>query len=283
MRVHGARFLMRALGLLVLVSLILAVVGCGGDGGGGGDKDAIAIMKKLPKATETFMFVDMKTMRSDDDLEDLFDSFSDDSGDMGDMFGVKMDDVDFVAFAGEMYVMEGSFDLAEVREALEDSGFEKDDYEGVEIWEAFGFSLVLVDSGCVIMASGTDAEDCVDAIKGKADSLYEDEDVSDDMAKLPGDGLVVVWSGGSEGFITEEGYAGLEATAVSMSKKDADELQMTAMLRFKDAASAGDAMDEVKDDLEENAESEVTNLKVTQDGKYIKATADMEMDEEMFS
>lgn len=274
---------MRAMGLLVLISLILAVVGCGGDGGGGGDKDAIAIMKKLPKSTETFMFVDVKAMRTDDDLEALSDSFSGDSGDMGAMLGVKMDDVDFVAFAGDMYVMEGSFDLAEVREALEDSGFEKDDYEGVEIWEALGFSLVLVDSGCIIMASGTDAEDCVDAIKGKADSLYEGEDVSDDMAKLPGDGLVVVWSGGSEGFITEEGYAGLEATAVSMSKKDADELQMTAMLRFKDAASAGDVMDEIKADLEENAESEVTNLKVTQDGQYIKATADMAMDEEIFS
>ena len=283
MRGQSARFLMRALGLLVLISLILAVVGCGGDGGGGGDKDAIAIMKKLPKGTDSFMFVDMKTMRSDDDLEDLFDSFSEDSGDMGDMFGVKMDDVDFVAFAGEMYVMEGSFDLAEVREALEDSGFEKDDYEGVEIWEAFGFSLVLVDSGCVIMASGTDAEDCVDVIKGKADSLYEDEDVSDDMAKLPGDALVVGWGGGSESLLTDEGYAGLEATAVSMSKKDSDEMQATAVMRFKDAASAKDAMDEVEKDMKEDADSEVSNVKVTQDGMYIKATADMEMDEEMFS
>ncbi len=71
------------------------------------------------------------------------------------------------------------------------------------------------------------------------------------MGKLPGDSLVVAWGGGSEGLLTDEGYAGLEATAISMSKKDADELQMTAIMRFKDAASAGDVMDEIKDDIEE--------------------------------
>ena len=284
MRGRSARFLMRALGLLVLVSLILAMVGCGGDGGGGGDKDAIAIMEKLPKTTETFMFVDIKTMRTDDDLKDMYDSFSEDTGTATMMGGVDMKDVSFFAMSDElMIVMEGSFDLAEMRQALEADGWEKDDYEGVEIWQSYGYSLVLVDSGCIIMASDTDAEDCIDVIKGKADSLYEAADVADDMGKLPGDSLVVMWVGGSEGFITDEGYAGLEATAISMSKKDTDELQATAIMRFRDASSAGNVKDEVKTDMEESADTEVSNVKVTQDGMYIKATADMQMDEEMFS
>jgi hypothetical protein len=283
MRGQSARFLVRALGLLVLISLILAMVGCGGDsGGGGGDKDAIAIMKKLPKGTDSFMFMDMKTMRTDDDLKDLYDTFSQDSGDMTMMGGMSMEDVDFFAMGDQVFIMEGTFDLAELRAALEEDGFEKDEYQGVEIWGAYGYTAVLVDNGCTIMASDTDAEDCIDAIKGKSDSLYEDEDVADDMSKLPGDSLVVVWGGGSESLLTDEGYSGLEATGISMSKKDADELQLTAMMRFKDAASAKDVMAEVKTDLEDSADAEVKNVKVNQDGQYIKATADMSIDEGLF-
>ncbi len=175
MRGRSARFLMRALGLLVLISLILAMVGCGGDGGGGGDTDAIAIMKKLPKTTETFMFVDIKTMSTDDDLKDMYDSFSEDTGRdmMGDMFGVKMDDMDFLAFAARCTSWRAASTWQRSRRPWRTTGWRRTNTKALRYGRSYGYSLVLVDSGCIIMASDTDAEDCVDAIKGKADSLYE--------------------------------------------------------------------------------------------------------------
>ena len=285
MKGQGARLLLRALGLLVLVPLILAMVGCGdGGGGGGGDKDAIALMKKLPQGTDSFMFVDVKTLRTDDDLKDLYDNFDNQTGGMSaDMFGVSADDVDAFGVAGEMvFMMQGDFDLEDVRDGLQDMGYDKDAYEDVEIWETLGSAMVLVDDSLIIAAEGDDAKDCIDVIKGKDKSLYEASGVKDDMGKLPGDSLMVAWGGGGESFFADETYTGLEATAISMSKKNADTVQATAIMRFKDSASAKDAMDDVKADMEEDTESEVRNVKVTQDGEYIKATAEMDLDENLF-
>lgn len=285
MKGKGARLLSRALGLLVLVSLILAMVGCGDGGGGGGDKDAVALMKKLPQGTDSFMFVDVKTLRTDDDLKDVYEGISDDMGGMSaDMFGVSGDDVDAFVMAGEtVFIIQGDFDLEALRDGLEDMGYDKDDYQDVEIWEAFGSAMVLVDNGLIIAAESDDAKDCIDVIKGKEKSLYEEADVKDDVGKMPGDSLAVMWSDGGDSFFSSSSYSGLEATAISMAKKDADEMQVAAIMRFKDSASAKDAMDELEEDIEDNADTKVTDLKVTQDGAYIKATANMEMGEGLFS
>ncbi len=284
MKGRGASFLLRALGLLVLVSVILAMVGCGGGGDGGGNKDAIALMKKLPQGSETFMFVDMKTMRDDKDLAQVYSSFDDEEGMASAMGGISMDDVDSFVMAGEMVVlMQGQFDLEEVRTQMEEDGADKDEYQGVEVWKTFGFAWALVDSNLVIMASDDDAEDCIDVIKGNSKSLYEEADVSADMGKLPGDSLVVAWGVGGENFFANETYSGLEATAISMSKKDSDTMKVTAFMRFQDSASARDAMDDVQEDMEQEGEAEVTNLKVTQDGAYVKATAETDLDEGLFS
>jgi hypothetical protein len=140
-----------------------------------------------------------------------------------------------------------------------------------------------VDDSLIIAASSDDAEDCIKVIKGKEKSLYEEADVKDDVGKLPGDSLVVAWGGGGENFFADETYTGLEATAISMSKKNADTVQATAIMRFKDSASAKDAMDDIEDDMEADTETEVTNVKVTQDGEYVKATGEMDLDESLFS
>ena len=285
MKGQRARLLLRALGLLVLVSLILAMVGCSSGGGGGGDKDAIALMKKLPQGTDSFMFADFKALRTDDDLEDMYEGISDDMGGMtSDMEGMSIDDLDFLAMAGEMvFIVQGDFDLEAVRESLEDAGYEKDDYQDVEVWKTFGMATAMTDDDCIISASDTDVEDCIDAIKGKAKSLYEESGVKDDMGKLPGDSLVVAWSGGGDSFFASGTYTGMEATAVSISKKNADDLTFTGAMRFKDSASAKDAMDDIETDLEENSEAKISNLKVTQDGEYVKVTGEMDMDEFMLS
>lgn len=283
MKGQGARFLMRALGLLVLVSLVLAMVGCGG-GGGGGNKGAIDLMKKLPQGTESFMFVNMKTMRNDADLKDMYRSLSDESGGMAvSVTGLSADDVDSFAMAGEMaVVIQGRFDLAKVRDTLKDDGYDKGEYQGVELWKTFGFATALVDSSCVIWASEDDVEGCIDVIKGKSKSLYEKSGVKDDLDKLPGGGLAVGWGTGGETFFSDDPYPGLEAMAISMSKKNKDTIQATAIMRFKDSASAKDALADIETDMKEDTDTKVTNVKVTQDGKYAKATAEMELGASLF-
>lgn len=283
MKGRGTSSLRRALGLLVLICVILAMVGCGGSGGGGGDKDAVALMKKLPQGSEAFMFIDMKAVRTDDDLEDLYEGLEDTTGGMGDMTAMSPDDLDFFVMGDELFIMKGSFDLEEIREYLEDSGLDQDEYQGVETWETFGFGLAL-DGDTIIYGSSADIEDCIDAIKGKSKSLYDDAKVKDDFAKLPGDALLVIWGAGTQGILGEdEDYEGMEAVVASMSKKDADEMSATVLLRFKDEASAKAAVDQVKEDIEEDSEAEFKNLKVAQDGKYVKVTGEVEIDESLFS
>ncbi len=277
----GRGILWRALGLLVLVSLILAMVGCGDGGGGGGDKDAIALMKKLPPGSEAFMFMDIKAMRNDADLKDLYDSLSDTTGGMGGD-AMSPEDLDFFVMGDELFMMQGSFDVEDMRDYLEDSGFDKDEYQGVETWEAFGFGMAL-DGNTIIYGSTTDIEDCIDAMKGKTKSLYDDAGLKDDMGKLPGNALLVIWGSGTEGILGEdEDYAGMESVVASIDKKNADEMSATIYLRFKDDASAKAAVDQVKEDIEQDSEAEFKNVKVTQDGKYVKVTGDVEMDESLF-
>ncbi len=282
MKGHGARFLVRALGLLVLLSLILAMAGCGGGGGGGGDPDAIALMKKLPQGAANFMFVDIKTMRTDTDLKDLYSSFSGSIGDMGGVTAMSPADLDFFAAGGDVYMMQGNVDLAKLRQYLKDSGFDQSDYQGIEMWEAMTYGMA-VDGNTIIAGTTTDLEDCIDAIKGKAKSFYDDSKIKGDISKLPSNGLMVIWGTSTQTVLGEDGnYAGLEAVAASVAKKDAKTGTATIIMRFKDSASAGAALNQVKSDAETYGTIKFTDLKVTQDGQFVKVTGNVPLDATLF-
>lgn len=286
MKGRGTRFLARAMGLLLLVPLVLAMAGCGsdGEGGGGGNKDAIAIMKRLPQGANSVMFMDMKALRTDKDLKEMYDEFSQDTGGIATemMPGISMATIDAFAMAGEMiFILTGTFDLAEIRQGLEDQEYTEAMYNDVELWKSDFFSMVLVDSKCIIMASEDDAKDCIDVIAGVAKSLWEKAGVKDDIEKLPGTSLLVGWGSGEDAIFADSEYPGLVTAGVSLSKKSADKLQASAVIRFTDAASAKAAMADIETSMTED-DPDVTNVKVSQDGSRIKASADVKIGASLF-
>ncbi len=264
--------------VLMLFSVTLVLIGCGdGGGAGGGSAEALAMMKMVPKGTGDFTYVDLEALRADDDLGDIYESVTDELSDSEDA-GIPTDNVDRMVQAGYLTILEGRFNLASLGSRLEDGGYEESDHDGTPIWEGSFSSVALVSASCLVTGWDIDKlKDGVDVIKGDGESLYDDADVKELMDRLPGGFTLMVYSGG-EGF--DQTYGGVEAIGYSLAKKSSDKARMTVIFAFSDAASAGDAEDEVKQLLTyEGGEDGVSDISVTRDGKYVTATAQMSMED----
>jgi hypothetical protein len=237
--------------VLLLLSLILVLTGCGdgGGGGGGASAEALDLMKKVPRSAGNFTYMDLKALRTDDDLDDLYESATEQLSDSDDV-GIPTDNVDRMVQAGYLTILEGRFSLASLESQLEDSGYQESDHDGTPIWEGSSSSVALVGASCLVTGWDTDQlKDCVDVINGNGDSLYDDADVRELADRMPGGFAVMVYTWDEE---SDELYEGVRAIGYSLTKKSSDKARMTVIFAFPDAASAGEAED-----------------------KYVKATAEM--------
>jgi hypothetical protein len=274
------RILVCGLTLVMLLSLLAVPVGCGSSGGGGGE--AAVMMEKLPKDSEVFMFMDFAAMRADDGLEELYDGdkeFIESEAWCG-VLGISVEDVDRVACGSSnihlgissdnrVMILEGSFDLGEVKAELAGNSYEPDKYKEVETWEngssSFG-AVALVGDSCIVVGSTIgSARDCIDVIKGDSESLGDDTDSSRVMRRLPA-GLEV-----SVG--TVQTTRGNETTGDVLAKKDSSTVRKTTVSLFEDREVADDEMEWVKGQFEE-----YDNVKVKRDGRFITVTAEMDIE-----
>jgi hypothetical protein len=255
--------------LVLLLSLTVVLVGCGG-----GTGDAVAMMDKLPKDTEAFSFVDVKAIRADKDLDKAYEGLEGDIKSEFEELGVSVDDVDGMAQGGSVTILEGRFDLGDVRKELEGNDYDDDKYKGVETWEG-DLSVALVSASCIVTGEDLDrVEDCIDVIKGDDDSLHDDANLQDLVSRLPSGIVSYVYPG------DYEEYEGLEAVGYSLVKKAADTMRVTAIYRFEDEGAASAAADDIEKDMKEDIEgTTATNVAVTRDGKYVKATGDVKIDD----
>jgi hypothetical protein len=263
---------------LIFLWVSLPALGCN-DGGSGESMDtkAVAMMHRVPSSAETYVLLDYGAFRIDDDLHTLFEGVEEISS-VWDVLGIPDDEVELVAVAGEVIVLEGDFDLEEVREALKDAGLGEDDYGDGEVWAKAGGAVVLEDATCIAIIVGNDVEECVDVVLGRSTSLYEDVTARDVVGRVP-DSVVVVYATESEGVFTEEDYEGLEATAMSFGKKEPDSLNLTAVFGFEDDEAARTALDDVKDDMAKGDDVEVRNVRVTREGSYVSVRGEIDVDD----
>jgi ABC-type branched-subunit amino acid transport system substrate-binding protein len=269
--------LIRIISVVVLISVLAVVgagVGCGSKGGGG----AASMMNMVSENSSSFYFMDIKALRGDEDLKDVYDDMMGDVDDALEGCGINVDDVDRIAVSGDdLLLLDGRFDLDELRDKLDSLDFDENDYKDIEVWESTdgtGWVALLVNR--IVIGNEDAVQDCITVIKGGEDSLQDNPDASEVMARLPG-GVVMIWGTGEAlTEIVEEEYEGLEAGGLSLGKKDADTLKMTAVLKFEDEDAAKDATDQIKDDLEaENYE----DINVDQDKEFVKVTAEIGIDD----
>ena len=280
MRQHRHTFLMRVLVLLALLSVVAGAVGCGSDDGASKvDEDVAAMMKKMPRGTDMFAYFDVDALRSDNDLAPVAEAVMEGWDEVFETLGIPLDDIDAAGLAGEeTLVFDGSFDLDDIRDALEDGGMDDDEYLDMELWEAGIVGVALVSEDCIIFQTDGDIEDCVDAMQGKRASVYDDEDITETVGRLPAGIMVMYGQEGAELF-GEFDFDDLEATASSIGKKDSDTLSVVMVYQFEDEDAADDALEEIEDGLKENAEGvDPDTVEIEQDGRHVKVAADVGMD-----
>ncbi len=250
----------------LLLLAILALVGCGS---GGSSSEALAMMKKVPKDSIDLTFMDLKALRGDPDLAGLYNSAAEQLNRSG--AGIPTDNVERMAQAGYLTVMEGRFDLASLEAELEASAYGESDYRGISLWEGSFSSVALVSASCLVTAWDVEAvKSCVDVIQGQGESLYDDAEFKDLMGRMPGGFTQMVFAGGEDFGDT---YQGVQAIGYSLAKMSSEKARMTLVLAFSDATRAGEAVDGVKEMLSsQGGDGGLGDLEVIRDGRYVKAT-----------
>jgi hypothetical protein len=264
---------------MLLLLLTVSLVGCGGGGNAG--EGAVALMDKLPKDAQTFqtfIFIDIKAIRADTDLDRAYETVKDSMQPGIEVLGVSVDDVESEALSGSVTILEGQFDLDEVKQELEGNGYEANKYNEVDTWENSSVDIeavALVSESCIVFGSRIGSvEGCIDVIKAHADSLSDDANLQDLVGRLPS-GIVVSCYSGELGQ-----YEDLVNVGYSIVKKTADTVGLTQIYQFQDESTASAAVDDIKNDMKDQTEwTTATNVAVTRDGKYAKATADVKTDD----
>jgi len=274
--------------MLIVVLLLIPVIGCASGISG----EAVDVMKKLSSDSDTFIFIDITALQADSDLEDYFNDIGDSQDEFLESFGVRFSEVEYIALADEIIFLKGNFDLDEIRDELEDNNYDETKYNDVEVWEIGDIyadvdiaSVALINSDLILFGSEKDVRDCIKIINGEDGSLslYDNGDFKGVTDRLP-DGIVIgcMKSGSLSDslFDLDNMFNGLEALGLSGKKKDENTLNVTGVLQFEDKEAADNAMTDIEDMQEylESSESDLGNIKISQDGEYIKVSADIDMD-----
>jgi hypothetical protein len=278
MRLHNPRFLISGLALVTLLLSVAALVGCGSWNDGDSDDDAngggvaISAMKKLPKDAGGFTFIDLAATRADDDIAELYDHAVGMIESECDALGISTDDVDRVADGDTVKILEGSFDLDQVRQELEANGYEADRYKEIDTWEkshADIEAVALVSESCIVVGSSMDrVKDCIDVIKGNADSLGDDKEVSEIVGRLP----TALWVD----VRADDSGMGFEAYGWSAAKKDSSTVLVTHVFLFDDEP-ASDVVEGIVDAYKQGYKTDKVEAK--QDGRFVTVTVEQDIDD----
>jgi len=163
------------------------------------------MMKKMPKDSWSFMYIDIDAFRTDTDLEETYRILTgreDGFGVWADTVGIEFRDIDSFSGGGRDFgdmamLFEGDFNLDEVREKLvthdQLGTMIADEYRGIAVWapeyseDREEFEIALVSSNLIILGR---ARNCIDAIIDSNVSMYGNKNTRDVVERLP-DGIVV--------------------------------------------------------------------------------------------
>lgn len=240
--------------------------------------EVVDMIKMISPNIDMFVFMDIVALRADDDLEDLCNGIHNPFIYWSGSFGMHISDVNYLSVGDEAILVKGDFNLDGIEEELEGDDFNKGDYRGVEVWDwEYGdFCMALISSELIILGSKDDVRDCIGIIMDGYDSLYDDSDYKDVVDRLP-NGIVVKFK--KDFLLFEEcTYDGLEISGVSCNKKDKDTMTSTFVLKFEDETDVVNAMNDIKNDLEDS-DANYMNIRMTHDGEYLIINTDQDMED----
>ena len=247
------------------ITVVIASLGCIESGGSVKD-----IAKMTPEGANSLIYSDLQTMRDDRDLRDIYKDMKKSGTSEIDELEIDFDDVNYIATTlGGIEIIEGKFDLKDLRDELDDLDFDKDEYKGVEFWIGEYDEAVAISGNKLILGDDKQVKSCIKVIKGDRTSMYDDEDVRDVINKLPS-GIFTMVS-------TYPPYENALVMGSAMIKEDEDTMKIEGVVKYDDEEDAEDAKSDLKREMKE--EDKMFDVDVTQSGKFLEFSAKFDIED----
>lgn len=264
---------------------VVVVVGSGCVGSGSTATDMIKMVPEGDGATY-FFYADVQTIRDNEDLHDIYKEFGKSLSGIEEEL-VDIDYVNYIAGAGSdqeeesnLAIFEGSFDLKDVRGKLEyDLDFDKDEYEGVELWLGEydkAVAAVAIGKDKLIIGDEKQVKNCIKVTKGDRTSIYDNESVRDVLNKLPG-GMMTTLATTEGGYSFARGHIAPCVMGTVLMKEDKGTLKTEGVVKFYDEDDAIDARADFKRKM--NEAGVLFDVDVKQNGELIEFSARMNIED----
>jgi hypothetical protein len=264
---------------VIIVTSMLAITGVGA-ACSKKTKPVAVFMGIAPEQTGHFAYWAIADLNEDEDLWDIYDRFKDSSdaqqlGELVQVLAIVKDSArifgsdNAATLQSPVTVLRADFDTKYVEDQLETLGYSRSEHRDVGIWIAGDgqpYRPVALLSGTILIGNATELKACIDAVKDKTESLYDNPHIQVLAKRLPRGIVVEAYMATAS---SAESYTDLVAYGKSYSKVKSDLLKVTAVYVFRDAPAAGTALEPI----EENLSVAFQNVKIDRDDNLVIATA----------
>lgn len=260
--------------ILLLVQIIytsLVFSACGG-----GESAGTNSMKLIPKVCDTYIYTDMKQLGSDSDLRVAYEGYRDVYAALLDDINLNIHDIYWTAVGSAesevVAIYGGNFDIEGVRSGLQNIGYEKSTYRGIETWisedeeQSYPPLFAFADKR-ILEGSEEMVRKCIDVIAGQAESIQENENLKDTIERLPPQGLLTVGFDNKAIRASTEDLPGCLAVGISVQKVDSENVRYTVEVKYDDEFDAQDGCADVQNLVESWFEFE--DVQVAQEGLFV--------------
>ncbi len=250
----------------IVLLVLLITSSCAGHA----TEEITSITKQVPKGTNSLVFFDVESVRATD--EQVYESWADEFLLYTALLGVNPHDVDGFAVINDNVLIQGDFDLDELRDWLNyadsDTDVDSELFQGIEIWADYGSMEIALMKDIIIYGNGNYVSDCVNVIQGKVPSLYDDKDIGDVVEMRP--------RGASFVINRQSSFNGLEydGLIVSVQFFDHKTMKCVGINRFEDERDAKNAIKGIEEEVMKMGEDGWRAIEVTLDTKLVIVTAE---------
>ena len=259
--------------IIVVVVLFTSGVFSGGGGGAPADPEGFVLedsstvsvvnvskilaAEEIPAQLDNFVPIPVPSITDDYDPIDWKDDWRDDWEDDSEDVGFILDEVEAIMVvegSASYAVITGSFLLGDLRDSLEDAGYEEDQYRDLEIWQDRGDAVGVLESGGNRVAIGGDVDDVQTVLRAidRGQGFLEDDSVLKEALSNAGDSLAFNSDTScSSRFFSTSSLRGCEAGIETITGGDLDTTRITGSYVFssdrRSESGEGDLEDAIED------------------------------------
>jgi len=269
---------------------------------------AIQAMKMMPAVNKTlgwgFGYIDVKTFREDEDISRIFGSNVAPSlvgaygfGELISELQVDLNTINYIAMSrghrGTYSICSGIDAKSMKNQLASEYGIKTLEYRGVDCLKEGNEMYIFMKNDLIhITGSQEYMDDCIDTIKGKKESLYNDEYFT--IEELSDGFFISIRGGGPRSYHDWPPFEGMVVFGLAVSKANKDEANVNYLYKFDDESTAHNYIESrvkthIKTDYEGSKVFPIEGNKtlkdaiVRQEGKYVIITGRTTMEERLIS